>query len=53
MRATVYAAREYKVVIIYVPNVPFAEMGIGSLRDCSLSARGSTDEGSANVVDKV
>lgn len=52
-RATVYAPREYKAKIISVSNVPFAEMGTGSLCDYSLWARGSTDEDFANVVDKV
>ena len=52
-RATVYAPREYKAKIISVSNVPFGEMGTGSLCDYSLWARGSTDEDSANVVDKV
>ncbi len=52
-RATVYAPREYKVKIISVSNVPFGEMGTGSLCDYSLWARGSTDEDFANVVDKV
>lgn len=52
-RATVYAPREYKAKIISVSNVPFGEMGTGSLCDYSLWARGSTDEDFANVVDKV
>jgi hypothetical protein len=52
-RATVYAPREYKAKIISVSNVPFGEMGTGSLCDYSLWARGSTDEDFANVVDRV
>ncbi len=52
-RAVVYAPREYKAKIISVSNVPFGEMGTGSLCDYSLWARGSTDEDFANVVDKV
>lgn len=52
-RAVIYAPQEYKVKIISVSNVPFGEMGTGSLCDYSLWARGSTDEDFANVVDKV
>jgi hypothetical protein len=52
-RATVYAPREYKAKIISVSNVPFAEMGTGSLCDYSLWARGSTDADFANVVQNV
>jgi len=51
--ATVYAPREYKAKIISVSNVPFAEMGTGSLCDYSLWARGSTGKEFASVVDKV
>jgi len=51
--ATIYAPREYKTKIISVSNVPFADMGTGSLCDYSLWARGSTDKDFAAVVDKV
>lgn len=51
--ATIYAPREYKVKIISVSNVPFAEMGTGSFCDYSLWARGSTAKDFAAVVDKV
>jgi len=51
--ATIYAPREYKAKIISVSNVPFAEMGTGSLCDYSLWARGSTDQDFAALVDKV
>jgi hypothetical protein len=51
--ATIYAPREYKAKIISVSNVPFAEMGTGSLCDYSLWARGSTDKDFAAMVDKV
>ncbi len=49
-RAIVYAPREYKAKIISVSNVPFGEMGTGSLCDYSLWARGSTDADFANVI---
>jgi hypothetical protein len=49
-RAVVYAPREYKAKIISVSNVPFKEMGTGSLCDYSLWARGSSDEDFAKVV---
>jgi hypothetical protein len=52
-RAIVYAPREYKARIISVSNVPFSEMGTGSLCDYSLWARGSTDADFANVVRNV
>jgi hypothetical protein len=52
-RAIVYAPREYQAKIISVSNVPFAEMGTGSLCDYSLWARGSTDADFANVVQNV
>jgi hypothetical protein len=52
-RAVVYAPREYKAKIISVSNVPFKEMGSGSLCDYSLWARGSSDADFAMVVDKV
>jgi len=51
--ATIYAPREYKTKIISVSNVPFADMGTGSLCDYSLWARGSTDKDFAAMVDKV
>ncbi|MFN3656171.1 MAG: hypothetical protein ACK4UO_02810 [Pseudolabrys sp.] len=51
--ATVYAPKEYKAKIISVSNVPFAEMGTGSLCDYSLWARGSTGKDFADVLDKV
>ena len=51
--ATIYAPREYKAKIISVSNVPFAEMGTGSLCDYSLWARGSTGKDFGTVVDKV
>ncbi len=51
--ATVYAPHEYHAKIISVSNVPFAEMGTGSLCDYSLWARGSTAKDFATVVDKV
>ena len=52
-RATVYAPQEYKAKIISVSNVPSGAIGTGSLCDCSLWGRGSTDEDPANVVEKV
>jgi len=51
--ATIYAPREYKAKIISVSNVPFAEMGTGSLCDYSLWARGSNGKEFGEVVDKV
>lgn len=51
--ATIYAPHEYKARIISVSNVPFAEMGTGSLCDYSLWARGSTGTDFGAVVDKV
>lgn len=52
-RAIVYAPREFKAKIISVSNVPFGEMGTGSLCDYSLWARGSTDADFANVIQNV
>lgn len=52
-RAVVYAPREYRAKVISVSNVPFKEMGSGSLCDYSLWARGSTDVDFASVVDRV
>lgn len=51
--ATIYAPSEYKAKIISVSNVPFAEMGSGSLCDYSLWARGSTGNDFEGVVAKV
>ncbi|HVZ52411.1 MAG TPA: hypothetical protein VG986_10620 [Pseudolabrys sp.] len=51
--ATIYAPREYKAKIISVSNVPFGEMGTGSLCDYSLWARGSTAAEFAAMLDKV
>ncbi len=51
--AKIFAPREYNVKVISVSNVPFAEMGTGSLCDYSLWARGSTDKDFAAVLDKV
>jgi len=51
--AIIYAPREYRAKIISVSNVPFAEMGTGSLCDYSLWARGSTGNEFSAVVDKV
>lgn len=52
-RAVIYAPREYRAKVISVSNVPFKEMGSGSLCDYSLWARGSTDADFASVVDRV
>lgn len=52
-RAVIYAPKEYRAKIISVSNVPFGEMGTGSLCDYSLWARGSTDADFAGVVDRV
>lgn len=51
--ATIYAPREYKAKVISVSNVPFGDMGTGSLCDYSLWARGSTDKDFAAALDKV
>jgi hypothetical protein len=51
--ATIYAPREYKTKIISVSNVPFGDMGTGSLCDYSLWARGSTAKDFAAMLDKV
>ncbi|MDD5760630.1 MAG: hypothetical protein PHF45_01045 [Candidatus Pacebacteria bacterium] len=48
--AVVYAPEEYKVKIISVSNVPFEEMGKGSLCDYSLWARGATPEDFEEVL---
>lgn len=52
-RAVVYAPREHRARVISVSNVPFKEMGSGSLCDYSLWARGSTDQDFAQVVERV
>jgi len=52
-RATIFAPAEYKTKIISVSNVPFKEMGSGSLCDYSLWARGSDDRDFAKLVDAV
>jgi hypothetical protein len=52
-RAVVYAAQEYRARIISVSNVPFGEMGTGSLCDYSLWARGSTDADFETVIQTV
>ena len=51
--ATIYSPKEYKAKVISVSNVPFGEMGTGSLCDYSLWARGSTDKDFATMLDKV
>ena len=51
--ATIYAPKEYKAKVISVSNVPFGEMGTGSLCDYSLWARGSTDRDFAAMLEKV
>jgi hypothetical protein len=51
--ATIYAPREYKAKVISVSNVPFGDMGTGSLCDYSLWARGSTATDFAAMLDKV
>jgi len=51
--ATIYAPREYKAKIISVSNVPFGEMGTGSLCDYSLWARGSTAKEFAAMLGKL
>jgi len=51
--ATIYAPKEYKAKVISVSNVPFGDMGTGSLCDYSLWARGSTDKDFAAMLDKV
>ena len=50
-KAVIYAPKEYKTKIISVSNVPFEEMGKGSLCDYSLYARGATPEDFGKVVD--
>lgn len=52
-RAVVYDPLEYDARIISVSNVPFAEMGTGSLCDYSLWARGAGHEDFAGVLERV
>lgn len=52
-RAVVYDPAEYTAGIISVSNVPFAEMGTGSLCDYSLWARGASHEDFARVLEGV
>ncbi|MCW5713720.1 MAG: hypothetical protein KIT43_04300 [Bauldia sp.] len=52
-RAVVYDPIEYEARVISVSNVPFAEMGTGSLCDYSLWARGASHEDFAVVLDRV
>jgi hypothetical protein len=52
VRALIYQPEEYRVGIIEVSNVEFAEMGKGSLCDISLYSRGATDEDFAVVFDE-
>lgn len=49
-KAMVYKPNEYDVKIISVSNIPFQEMGTGSLCDYSLWARGATAEDFSEVV---
>jgi hypothetical protein len=49
-RAIVYKPEEYKTKIISVSNIPFEEMGSGSLCDYSLWARGATAEDFGKVL---
>ena len=49
-KAVVYKPEEYNVKIISVSNVPFEEMGRGSLCDYSLWARGAGPEEFEEVV---
>lgn len=50
-RAVIYKPEEYKVKIISVSNIPFEEMGSGSLCDYSLWARGATAEDFDKVLE--
>lgn len=50
-KAVVYKPKEYNVKIISVSNVPFEEMGRGSLCDYSLWARGATPEDFGKVLE--
>ncbi|MDD5221086.1 MAG: polysaccharide deacetylase family protein [Candidatus Paceibacterota bacterium] len=49
-KAIVYAPKEYNVKIISVSNIPFEEMGTGSLCDYSLWARGADANDFATVL---
>jgi len=49
-KAVVYNPEEYNTKIISVSNIPFEEMGTGSLCDYSLWARGATAEDLDNVL---
>ena len=49
-RAIVYKPEEYKVKILSVSNIPFEEMGTGSLCDYSLWARGASAEDFEKVL---
>lgn len=49
-KAIVYKPKEYNVKIVSVSNVPFEEIGRGSLCDYSLWARGATPEDFGEVV---
>ncbi len=51
VEAVVYSPSEYKVKIISISNVPFEEMGTGSLCDYSLWARGASSEDFGKVVE--
>lgn len=51
VEAIVYSPLEYKVKIISISNVPFEEMGTGSLCDYSLWARGASSEDFGKVVE--
>jgi len=51
VEAIVYSPLEYKVKIISISNVPFEEMGTGSLCDYSLWARGASSEDFDKVVE--
>jgi len=49
-RAVVYKPKEYDVKIVSVSNIPFEDMGSGSLCDYSLWARGATAQDFDQVV---
>lgn len=52
VRALIYQPEEYRVGIIEVSNVEFAEMGKGSLCDISLYSRGATEADFAQVFEE-
>lgn len=52
VRALIYQPEEYRVGIIEVSNVEFAEMGKGSLCDISLYSRGATEQDFAQVFEE-